>query len=63
MFKIDMYEGKRNPVMSSVVWWWSDTAARYSGWIRNSKGVVIGDFSADSLQEAEHHLGCRLEVA
>lgn len=62
MFKIDMYEGRRNPVMSSVVWWWSDTAARYFGWIRNPKGVVVGDFSADSLQEAERHLGCRLEV-
>lgn len=62
MFKIDMYEGKCNPARNSVVLWWSDTAARYFGWIRDSKGVVVGDFSADNLQEAERNLGCRLEV-
>lgn len=61
MFKIDMYEREYDPARNSVVWWWSDTAAQYCGWIRDSKGVVVGDFSADSLQEAERGLGLKLE--
>lgn len=61
MFKIDMYEGEYDPARNGVVWWWSDTAAKYYGWIRDSKGVVVGDFYADSLQEAECGLGLKLE--
>lgn len=62
MFKIDMYEGEYDPSRNGVVWWWSDTAAKYYGWIRGPKGVVVGDFYADSLQEAERGLGLKLEV-
>lgn len=61
MFKIDMYEGEYDSSRNSVVWWWSDTAAKYCGWIRNPEGVVVGDFSADSLQDAERGLGVKLE--
>lgn len=63
MFKIDMYDGEYDPARNSVVWWWSDIAVKYYGWIRGPKGIVIGDFSADTLQEAECGLGLKLEVA
>jgi len=61
---IDMYDGATyDPKRHSVPQlFWSDGRMRYWGWIYHGKEIV-GDFTANSAQEAEKALGVKWRYA
>lgn len=66
MCKIDMYSGK--PYDKSkhgrIDIFWSDVRMRYWGWIYSKDKIngIIGDFTADSVREAEKSLGVKFNT-
>lgn len=58
---IDMYHGEaydktRHYVRSCF---WSDGRLTHWGWIYNRAGRIIGDFTAERMQDAEKALGVK----
>ena len=66
MFKIDIYSGKPyNEVEHGRIdIFWSDGQMRYWGWIYSKDKIngIIGDFTSDSVHEAEKALGVKFKT-
>ena len=66
MFKIDMYGGKpfNRGECGNIDIFWSDGQMKYWGWIYSKDKIngIIGDFTSDSVHEAEEALGVKFKT-
>lgn len=56
---IDMWHGEKYNKAAHVVPWcyWSDGRLCYWGWIFDKDGKEVGDFTAETMQDAQKALG------
>ena len=59
--RIDIYSGEAYDRTRHVAreLFWSDDSFRYWGWLYNAAGEVVGDYTAETAQDAEAALGVR----
>ena len=64
-FVIDMWYGEAYDKAKhfAPVAYWSDDSFRHWGWIYDANGKEVGDYTAESVQDAEKALGVKFVEA